>query len=319
MTEGSVTMTIYTCLQRWRWLAAMALGVDIGCTVADTGPAPTPMVEPSAAAPMAEPSAALERAQAFQTDYDRELREDDHSFLTVVAAYYLAPGDQLELALVDGAWAPSDAPQLRFEATPEQLRIHGMPGVDEPDIREATLIPFANDDRFAFAMSPQSESWRVQIHDRDAELRASFPGVAWFPLDGAAIVDARFEAAPTREATVLQTSRGLSKTLYVVGHAHFELGGQSLSLQAFGYAPDPSPDEPLLIPFRDETSGHRSYAAGRYLELSAPANGQLQLDFNRATNPLCAYSEHFNCPVPPRFNTLGVAIQAGAMAPQGHH
>jgi uncharacterized protein len=86
----------------------------------------------------------------------------------------------------------------------------------------------------------------------------------------------------------------------------------------FGYAPEPAPDEPLLVPFRDETSSHESYTAGRYLEPTLPVAGQLLLDFNRATNPLCAYSEHYNCPVPPRFNTLPVAIRAGAMTPDPH-
>jgi uncharacterized protein (DUF1684 family) len=90
-------------------------------------------------------------------------------------------------------------------------------------------------------------------------------------------------------------------------------------LQAFGYTPEAAPNEPLLIPFRDTTSGHESYAAGRYLEPNAPQAAELELDFNRATNPLCAYSEHFNCPVPPRFNSLDVPIQAGAMAPEAAH
>ncbi|PRP90633.1 hypothetical protein ENSA5_63040 [Enhygromyxa salina] len=47
----------------------------------------------------------------------------------------------------------------------------------------------------------------------------------------------------------------------------------------------------------------------------AGARAGLELDFNRATNPLCAYSEHFNCPLPPSFNKLGLPIRAGATAP----
>ena len=35
------------------------------------------------------------------------------------------------------------------------------------------------------------------------------------------------------------------------------------------------------------------------------------LDFNNAYNPACAVSEHYNCPIPPRANTLKVAIRAG--------
>jgi hypothetical protein len=291
-------------MRRTLWLCVALSGV--ACGVAE--PAPT-SVSPREPADAAE----LEQARAFQAEYDRELREDDRSFLTVVAAHYLAPGEQLELALVD------TGPKLRFEATADHLITTGINGTDSARISETTLIPVGDDGRFAVAMSPQSDSWRVQIHDRDAPLRASFPGIAWLPLDPAVIVTARYERQPTREPALLQTSRGLTKTLYIVGEAHFELDGRALSLQAFGYTPLPTPNEPLLIPFRDQTSGHQTYTAGRYLELQAPDAAELELDFNRATNPLCAYSEHFNCPVPPRFNTLDAAIEAGAAAPTDSH
>jgi uncharacterized protein (DUF1684 family) len=35
------------------------------------------------------------------------------------------------------------------------------------------------------------------------------------------------------------------------------------------------------------------------------------LDFNRATNPYCAVTPYFNCPIPPKENRLSVAIPAG--------
>ena len=114
---------------------------------------------------------------------------------------------------------------------------------------------------------------------------------------------------------LLQTSRGVSKTLYVAGTASFALDGMSASLLVFAYSAEPQPGEPMLIPFRDATSGQQSYAAGRYLEPEAPTGPTLTLDFNRATNPLCAYSEHYNCPMPPRFNVLPFAIEAGAAQP----
>jgi hypothetical protein len=35
------------------------------------------------------------------------------------------------------------------------------------------------------------------------------------------------------------------------------------------------------------------------------------LDFNKAYNPYCAYSDGYSCPVPPKANNLPVAIEAG--------
>jgi uncharacterized protein (DUF1684 family) len=294
-------------LQRLAWASCLLLA----CTS-------TPTVEPPGG-PDSGPNEVEKAARAFQVEYERELRADEHSFLTVVAAHYLAPGQQLRLTWNGSTWVSSendgDTDGIRFESTAEALLVHR--GTEVQRIESRGVIEPDAEGRFSFTASRQESDWRVFVHDRDAPLRHEFPGIAWFPIHEAVIVEARFESRTTREPSVVQTSRGVTKTLYIVGEAHFELDGRSLSLLVFGYAPEPSPDEPLLIPFRDETSGHESYAAGRYLEPTLPGpDDPLLLDFNRATNPLCAYSEHYNCPVPPRFNTLPVRIRAGAMSPE---
>ena len=35
------------------------------------------------------------------------------------------------------------------------------------------------------------------------------------------------------------------------------------------------------------------------------------LDFNEAYNPTCAYSDRYECPLPPMENWLDVAVEAG--------
>jgi len=37
------------------------------------------------------------------------------------------------------------------------------------------------------------------------------------------------------------------------------------------------------------------------------------LDFNQAYNPPCAYIAFATCPLPPRQNTLPIAVEAGEM------
>jgi uncharacterized protein (DUF1684 family) len=39
------------------------------------------------------------------------------------------------------------------------------------------------------------------------------------------------------------------------------------------------------------------------------------LDFNRATNLPCAYTEFTTCPLPPAGNRLTVAVEAGEKSP----
>ncbi len=95
----------------------------------------------------------------------------------------------------------------------------------------------------------------------------------------------------------------------------FEVAGTACSLDAFwldGYGGG------LFLPFRDATSGHATYGAGRYLldtvkgsDLGTAEDGRLVLDFNFAYNPSCAYDPRWVCPLAPPGNRLTVEIPAG--------
>jgi len=70
--------------------------------------------------------------------------------------------------------------------------------------------------------------------------------------------------------------------------------------------------------FRDSTSGHESYALGRYVDVEKRPDHRYVLDFNNCYNPACAVSDQYNCPIPPRENQLAVAIRAGEMDSHYH-
>lgn len=67
----------------------------------------------------------------------------------------------------------------------------------------------------------------------------------------------------------------------------------------------------LEIFFRDESNGHGSYPAGRFVNLIPLPNGEYRLDFNRARNPFCAYNSVYPCPAPWRGNTIPAPVRAG--------
>jgi len=69
----------------------------------------------------------------------------------------------------------------------------------------------------------------------------------------------------------------------------------------------------LFLPFKDATNGEITYGGGRYIDLKTGDidKNEVIIDFNKAYNPWCAYSEGYNCPIPPRENHLEIAIQAG--------
>lgn len=72
----------------------------------------------------------------------------------------------------------------------------------------------------------------------------------------------------------------------------------------------------LLVLFTDATSGVTTYAANRALAVDAPdEQGAVVVDFNRATNLPCAYTDLATCPLPPAENRLPVAVEAGEKIP----
>jgi uncharacterized protein (DUF1684 family) len=97
------------------------------------------------------------------------------------------------------------------------------------------------------------------------------------------------------------------------GRIEFELDGRQLSLTAFpGHGAGR-----LMVLFSDATSGVTTYAANRSLALEPPAtDGTVVLDFNRAVNLPCAYTDLATCPLPPAENRLPVSVEAGLKIPR---
>jgi hypothetical protein len=88
-------------------------------------------------------------------------------------------------------------------------------------------------------------------------------------------------------------------------------GGGRTRLRVLRLPSSGSEESELEIFFRDETSGHGTYPAGRFVTLTPAGDGRVRLDFNRARNPFCAYSSAYPCPAPWPGNTLPMAITAG--------
>ncbi|MFJ3422506.1 DUF1684 domain-containing protein [Streptomyces sp. NPDC086082] len=154
----------------------------------------------------------------------------------------------------------------------------------------------------------------VRPRHPDAPLRTAFAGTPAYAPDPRWVVQGRYTAfdAP-RPTTVGAAVEGLEHVYDAPGRVEFELDGQSLALTAF---PGRGPGG-LMVLFTDATSGVTTYAANRSLTLPAPdADGTVVLDFNRATNLPCAYTDLATCPLPPAENRLPVAVEAGQKIPR---
>lgn len=111
----------------------------------------------------------------------------------------------------------------------------------------------------------------------------------------------------------LGTNTGETRVMALFGRATLDLPGGAQTLSLYAPLGEERPER-VFVPFRDATSSNETYGAGRYLDaplLGPPQDPAVRLDFNLAYHPYCAYGERWTCPLPPRENTLAVAVRAG--------
>ena len=144
------------------------------------------------------------------------------------------------------------------------------------------------------------------------EQRQQFKGLDYYPPDP----DFRFELEifehKDKKILEIKDTQGNDRKFLRWGEFRFKIGGKGCMLQA--YKSDPQQGS-LFVPFRDVTSGKETYGAGRYLDLDPEKcqtiEGKWILDFNKAYNPWCAYSEFYACPFVAPENWLEVPVYAG--------
>lgn len=100
-----------------------------------------------------------------------------------------------------------------------------------------------------------------------------------------------------------------------MGTLAFETPAGRGTLASYTFGDPGAAEGNLFVPFRDATSGHETYGAGRYLDLEREDDGTYTLDFNVAYNPWCAYAPQFSCPLPPPENWLPFRVEAGEQDP----
>lgn len=146
--------------------------------------------------------------------------------------------------------------------------------------------------------------------------------LSYYPAHKNFIVQADVELLFGEKAFRMPTYDGTSNEYKRYALLHFELLGKKHRLTVYQIVTlfqNPQFKDYLFLPFLDQTNGNETYAGGRYLELDASniQNNKIEIDFNKAYNPYCAYSSGYRCPQPPAENTLSLAVAAGEKSYQG--
>jgi len=152
----------------------------------------------------------------------------------------------------------------------------------------------------------RGEKYGLRFKDRNSVARRNFTGLRWYPAKEEYRVTAHFIHYETpREVPIINILGDIEK-YNSPGLLRFTLKGQEYTLEPVAVG-----EKRLFIIFRDLTSNRTTYGAARFLYTDWPVDGQVEVDFNQAVNPPCAFTIYATCPLPTRQNRLNVAIEAG--------
>ena len=177
------------------------------------------------------------------------------------------------------------------------------------------------DQDFVTLQEKQVMEWRKERdaffknHERSpltSREKRNFKGLKYYPFNSQYAFSGKIERYilhinnPKYYATFL-TNKGINKRYIRYGKVHFKLNGSDYTIEVYKSILS----DTLFIPFKDKTNGKETYEGGRYIDAEILRGYRMDLDFNMAYHPSCAYNEKFICVLTPRENMLEIEIEAG--------
>lgn len=302
---------------KWGWLLALAWLAGCGGGSGSEAPGREAQHKTVAADPQF-----LADNQVWRDERLAELRKPD-GWTTLIGlhwlelkAHYIGSGSTSGIRLAMGpekmgmvqvvgeqVWfVPEKGVPLTVDGKPLTGKVRFFSDHDETP----TVIGF-DDGKGLMTLIQRGNRRALRVRHADAPTHTGFRGLAYWPADPSWRIQARFvphdvgKTLPVVDITSLVTEQPNA------GAIEFERDGQTYRLEAIG-----EPGRDLFVVFADRTSGHGSYAAGRFIDVPAPdAQGHVVIDFNRAYNPPCAFTAFATCPLPPSENRMDLLVEAG--------
>jgi hypothetical protein len=162
-----------------------------------------------------------------------------------------------------------------------------------------------------FWVIPRNGRLAVRVRDSEAENRKNFHGIDFYDIDPAYRVEGRLEAYPELQSLPMPNIMGWIDTTLCPGPVVFTLLGEEYRLYPTVESVE---DSVLFFVLEDETTGGETYGGGRFLYTDLRPDGTAVIDFNRAYNPPCVFTDYATCPLPPEGNRLPIPLRVGEKA-----
>lgn len=242
-----------------------------------------------------------------------EGRRAPHGFLAYTAVHFLDVQPR-RLDGVPGVWSTGQAGPVVELAPGEELVIDGarITGRHAYGVIGERTFHRAQWGDSVVEVSRRGGHDLVRPLDPTHPLRTRYRGTPAYAPDPRWVVPAVFEASEPRDIAIEAALPEITHTHSTPGRVRFEFDGASYALTLISRT-----DEVATLLFRDATSGVTTYGASRTLSVDLPADGgdRVVLDFTRATNLQCAYTDYSPCPLAPAENRLPFAVEAGEKIP----
>jgi uncharacterized protein len=265
----------------------------------------------------------------WRAQQEARLKADD-GWLTVVGLHWLKEGENRVGSNASfEAPLPKSAPdrvgtitvkggKVRFKpAAGVAVSLNGKPAAEtelKPDTTPQYDVLAVG--RVKFFVIQREDKFGVRVKDNDSAARREFSGLRWYPVDLSWRIQAKYVPWDKPHAVTFETTVGVKERDESPGCVSFQRNGKQ-------YTMEPVVDGRQLW-FADATSGKTTYGASRFLYAERPRegvrkNGVVEIDFNRAENPPCVFTDFATCPLPPPSNRLALAVTAGEQMYRGHH
>ena len=147
----------------------------------------------------------------------------------------------------------------------------------------------------------------IRVKDPESEARRAFRGLTYFPIDPSWRIEARVEPGDGPRPIAVPNVLGAETSEPSPGTLVFERGGETYRLTPVLEEGETD----WFVIFADATNGRDTYGAGRFLYVAPAKDGRTVIDFNKAYNPPCVFTDYATCPLPPPQNRLPIRVEAG--------
>lgn len=211
---------------------------------------------------------------------------------------------------VPGIWSPAEGGLRVVAEASDGIEVDGalvdgealVRGKDQP---EPSSVRFSGTVT-GFVIAGEG-GYALRVWDANSDDVQNFGGIDAYPHNPEWVITAKWSENPAGTTLGFEhvKDEGRTRDEVIPGSITFEKDGVDYDLAAF------KSGRSLQLVFADATSGVDTYGVGRFLYVAPNADGTITLDFNLAVLPPCAFSYHFNCPMPPKQNRFSVPIEAG--------